>query len=62
VSDELFKRFRSLPRDRSLLKIVRECVALFYGLVLLLLLLHLFFGTRRVGASGWEQEDNEEKK
>ena len=50
------------PRDGSLLKTARECVAPFYRLVLLLLLLHLFFDARRVGASALEQEDNEEEK
>jgi hypothetical protein len=53
---------RSLLRDRSLLKAAGECVAAFYALALLLLLLRLFVDTRRVGTSALEQEDNEEKK
>jgi hypothetical protein len=53
VSEE-FSNGSDLPRDRSLLKIARECGAIFYGLVLLLLLLLLFFDTRRVGTSALE--------
>jgi hypothetical protein len=53
VSEE-FSNGSDLPRDRSLLKIARECGAIFYGLVPLLLLLLLFFDTRRVGTSTLE--------
>jgi hypothetical protein len=53
VSEE-FSNGSDLPRDRSLLKIAREFGAIFYGLVLLLLLLHLFVDTRRVGTSALE--------
>jgi len=53
---------RSVLRGWSLLKAAGECVVAFYVLALLLLLLRLFFDTRRVGTSALEQEDNEEKK
>jgi hypothetical protein len=51
---EEFSNGSNLPLDRSLLKIARECSAIFYGLGLLLLLLHLFFDSRRVGTSALE--------